>query len=201
MHKYPNFDPSAGNLTYIVQKDYIQSKIKTKKLDANAFENKDIISLIASNDPTKPIYFWQLYSILGEAPIHTLIHIFYENIFKDPNDWFREEFEDLGTIEYHVNGQKKFWIDVMAGGVKYIGGLKKLNLRHKLVKNIMTQEGANLWMNNMKKTLNDERVFFSDDTRVIPCILDFLNFFMERYSVEFDFNFYQYIDFKLVSKI
>ena len=46
MHKYPNFDPSAGNLTYIVQKDYIQSKIKTKKLDANAFENKDIISLI-----------------------------------------------------------------------------------------------------------------------------------------------------------
>ena len=37
-----------------------------------ALENKEITSLIASNNITKPLYFWQLYSILGETYIKKL---------------------------------------------------------------------------------------------------------------------------------
>ena len=54
---YPNFNPKPGNLTYEIQTDYITSKIRDKSLSLNAFENKKITSLIASNNPSDPIFF------------------------------------------------------------------------------------------------------------------------------------------------
>ena len=54
---YPNFIPSVGNLTLQIQTDYITSKIRDKSLCVNAFENKQITSLIASNNPSDPIFF------------------------------------------------------------------------------------------------------------------------------------------------
>jgi len=189
---YPNFEPKLGNLTELIKREYITEKIKTKAMTEDALHDKQINSLIASNDINKKIFFWQLYSIIGEDSIHILIKNFYERIFKDSSaPWFRDEFLDLGSLEYHIRGQKKFWLDVMGGGPHYWGGLKKLNIRHKLVKNIMTIAGAQRWMMHMRASLLEVKLIFEHDKRIIPCINDFLIFFMKKYSVEFDFNIFE----------
>lgn len=201
MFNYPNFNPSFGTLTEFIRDSYIKTQICNKVLPPNALTDPKITSLIASNDPSEPIYFWQLYSILGESPVHTLISVFYEKVFQEPETWFSDEFKELGTLDYHVRGQKRFWLDVMGGGVEYVGELKRLNLRHKLVKNIMTQDGARLWMKNMKKAFKDPRTHLTNDMRVVYCMNDFLNFFMEQYAVEFDFNFCDPINLRPYSKL
>ena len=105
--------------------------------------------------------------------------------------WFKEEFEDLGPLEHHINRQTEFWLDVMGGGPVYNGNLFKLNKKHKLVKNIMTEKGANKWMHYMIHAINVVKEDLCVDRRIIPCLIDFLNFFMLKYAHEFDFNFYE----------
>ena len=188
---YPNFVPNYGNLTEKIMKEFILNFYHKQTL-----ENKEITSLIASNDLTKPLYFWQLYSILGENYIEDLIRLFYTNLFKDTkNKWFTDEFIEIGSIEYHVRGQKKFWLDIMGGGEYYTGGEKKLHNYHKLVKNIMTNEGARIWLKHMNDAL-DEMVY-NDDVRVRKCIDVFLNYFMTKYAIEFAFNFFSSMKTKL----
>ena len=190
-YRYPNFKPELGNLTNKFRKEYIEEQIKSNYLPLNAFENKQIMSLVASTNKADKVYFWQLYSIIGQDPLHILIKTFYENIFDDnKHSWFKDEFAEIGDVEYHVKGQKNFWLDVMGGGKLYTGGEKKLNFKHKLVEDIMTSKGAELWMNYMKITLDEVKYHFIHDNRIIPCIDLFLKFFMKKYSVEFDFNIY-----------
>ena len=181
---YPNYVPNYGNLTEKIMKEFILNYYHKE-----ALENKEITSLIASNNITKPLYFWQLYSILGETYIENLIRLFYTKLFKDnKNKWFSDEFIEIGSIEYHVKGQKKFWLDIMGGGEYYTGGEKKLHNYHKLVKNIMTNEGANLWMKHMNDALDE--MTYNKDVRVRKCIDVFLKYFMTKYAIEFDFNFF-----------
>lgn len=188
---YPNYIPNYGNLTEKIMKEFILNYYHKEVLD-----NKEITSLIATNDITKPLYFWQLYSILGEVYIEDLIRLFYTKLFKDnKNKWFSNEFIEIGSIEYHVKGQKKFWLDIMGGGEYYTGGEKKLYNYHKLVKNIMTSEGANLWMNHMNDALDE--MTYNEDVRVRKCIDVFLKYFMTKYAIEFDFNFFSIMKTKL----
>ena len=188
---YPRFVPNYGNLTNKIMKEFLLTYYSVDILD-----NDNIISLIASNDKTMPLYFWQLYSILGENNIEDLIRQFYTNIFNDKkNKWFSDEFIEIGSIEYHVKGQKKFWLDIMGGGEYYTGGEKKLHNYHKLVKNIMTHKGANVWMYHMNKSL--DKMEYNKDNRVRKCIDVFLNHFMIKYAIEFDFNFYSILKTKL----
>jgi len=192
--KYTKYIPSLGNLTDKIRYEYIMTGISLKKLPSDALDNNKITSLVASDDPNDEIFFWQLYSILGEEPIHKLIHRFYTNIFNDDDEvWFRDEFIDGGNIDYHVKGQKKFWLDIMGGGPHYKGGELKLNLKHKLVRNIMNLDGANRWMYHMIKTLKELKYHKIKDKRIINCIKNFLYFFMRKYSVEFDFNFFEFV--------
>lgn len=190
-YRYPNFTPELGNLTNKFRKEYILEQINLNILPENSFENKQIMGLVASTNKNDKVYFWQLYSIIGQDPLHILIKTFYENIFEDDtNEWFRGEFADIGDVDYHIKGQKNFWLDVMGGGKLYTGGEKKLHLKHKMVKDIMTTKGGELWMNYMKITLNEVKFHFMHDIRIIPCIDSFLKFFMKKYAFEFDFNIY-----------
>tara|TARA_B000000565_G_scaffold32641_1_gene21814 strand:+ start:432 stop:1010 length:579 start_codon:yes stop_codon:yes gene_type:complete len=190
-YDYPNFVPNYGNLTEKIMKQYLLTYYYKDIL-----ENKDITSLIASNDKTKPLYFWQLYSVLGDKYIENLIRLFYTKLFNDTkNKWFSDEFIEIGSIEYHVKGQKKFWLDIMGGGEYYTGGEKKLHNYHKLVKNIMTSEGAKVWMQHMNSALDDME--YNNDKRVRKCIDVFLNHFMIKYAIEFDFNFFTILKSKL----
>ena len=180
--------PELGFLKKKVRNEYLTDLIKNDKFD---FDKLDIaMSLYACNDKNERIYFWQLYSILGEKPVIYLIAKFYENIFNDDGaEWFRNEFIELGDIAYHVKGQSNFWLDVMGGGQRYIRGEKMVYKKHKLVKNIMTREGGERWMYNMEKTLN-EIVLTPEfqDKRILVCIYDFLEYYMNKYAMEFDFN-------------
>ena len=188
---YPNYVPNYGNLTEKIMKEFILNYYHKQTL-----ENKEITSLIASNDITKPLYFWQLYSILGEVYIEDLIRLFYTKLFNDnKNKWFSDEFIEIGSIEYHVRGQKKFWLDIMGGGEYYTGGEKKLHNYHKLVKNIMTTDGASIWMKHMNNAL--EEMKYNDDVRVGKCMDVFLKYFMTKYAIEFDFNFFSIMKTKL----
>jgi hypothetical protein len=55
----------------------------------------------------------------------------------------------------------------------------------------MTQQGANLWMKHMINSLYEVNLCQSKDKRIIPCISDFLYYFMNKYAKEFDFNIYE----------
>lgn len=210
------YRPLAGNLTNKIKYEYLDLCVKQKKLSpeiynntkvkkiiykdyyireqetSKIFENNEITGLYASKDLSKTLYFWQIYSIIGPEPIRKLITIFYTNIFESTTDlWFKEEFEDLGPLKHHIDRQSEFWLDIMGGGPLYKANMKKLHLKHKLVKNIMTEKGAKLWMHHMINAINTIKEELSVDRRIIPCLIDFLNFFMIKYAHEFDFNFYE----------
>lgn len=186
------YKPIVGNLTNKIRYEYLDTHIKKNNLLPNLFENTEITGLYANIDLNKPLYFWQIYSITGSEPIRKLITVFYTSIFNSTTDlWFKEEFEDLGPLEHHINRQTEFWLDVMGGGPVYNGNLFKLNKKHKLVKNIMTEKGANKWMHYMIHAINIVKEDLCVDRRIIPCLIDFLNFFMLKYAHEFDFNFYE----------
>lgn len=190
--------PKLGILTDIIIKEYILYLNNKNLVLNNSVNYLEITSLYANDDINKPLYFWQLYNILGKEIIIKLITIFYTKIFNDTNFlWFKEEFEDLGNLQYHINGQTNFWLDIMGGGPYYNGGLKKLNNKHKLVKNIMTKKGADLWMYYMIESLKEIKNDISFDSRILICLVDFLYFFMMKYGYEFDFNFTDFRNSKL----
>lgn len=189
---YPNFEPEFGNLTQKIRDEYIEDNIQNNSMPRESKEIKKITSLIASNNSSDKLYFWQLYSILGELPIKNLITVFYKRVLNDSkNPWFRDEFIEIGNLEYHVKGQMNFWIDIMGGGKKYYKTERVLYLKHQQVNEIMTQRGADLWMKHMVNSLYEVNLCRSDDKRIIPCISDFLYYFMNKYAKEFDFNIYE----------
>lgn len=175
--------PEYGNMTIALRDQYLHYK--------SIEPNGKILSLTASDDSNDPLYFWQLYSVLGDKPLELLVTRFYENVFQDDCEWFRDAFVQTGDIHYHIKGQCNFWLDVMGKGPMYKGGYGKLRLKHKLVEHVMTEKGSQRWMFHMKNTIQELKPKFQYDRRILPCIHDFLDFFMKKYSVEFDFNFYE----------
>ena len=173
-----------GFMTRELQHEYIVAKVPLEKHSDHA-----ILTLNGNENITDKLYFWQLYSILGEAKIRQFITEFYTNLFDEgENIQFIKTFKDLGSIEHHISGQTNFWLDAMGGGKKYAGGKFRLQRHHDLAKNIMNAKGAVSWLGHMRHTLNTTLVDFTDDPRVKPCILDFLNHFLEKYGEQYGFT-------------
>ena len=84
---YPNYAPQHGYMSEIVQRKYITSAIEKKVLPSDAHRMRQIVSLTASNDATKPIQFWQLYSVLGQARMVRIVASFYKRVYDDEK-WF-----------------------------------------------------------------------------------------------------------------
>ena len=176
------YDSSEGYITALVRDDYITSRIK-KECDISNID-RSLVPQINANR----LYFWQLFSILGKEKILQIVTTFYENVFTDSEEWFREAFEESGDIHYHIKGQSYFWYDVMGGGKYYRGGKKLVQLKHSGVSEVMNSRGGERWMWHMYNSLKTNYTLISEDPRVIPCMLDFLQYFMDEYSVAFDFN-------------
>ena len=174
------FDAVEGGLTSFIRNLYMTS-MSIDFSDANA------VSVTASTDPDEPIYFWQLYSVMGEKRMRDLIHRFYELVLKDNTD-FGRAFVELGDLEHHVSRQLSFWMDVTGGGKTYKGGLKRLEMKHRLSRELMHESGSRRWMYHFVRALRRSDLGY-EPVRVLTCVVDFLCFFMHRYSVEFDFNF------------
>ena len=185
---YPKYPTRHGYMSEKIQRDYITSAIAKEILPTDAHRVAQIVSLNASNDVTKPVQFWQLYSVLGQDRIVDIVGNFYERVFAD-EDWFTSVFARVGGIGHHVNTQASMWIDVMGGGPYYHGAEFRLNFHHTHnAIQLMNEKGAERWSRLMIETLDSSAQHMTEDPRIRPSINTFLTHFMSKYSQEFAFE-------------
>ena len=185
---YPNYPTRHGYMSEKIQRDYISSAVEKDVLPKDADRMEQIVSLDASNDRTKPIQFWQLYSVLGQDPIVEIVRNFYDRVFAD-EDWFTSVFARVGGIDHHLVTQASMWIDVMGGGPYYHGAEFRLNFHHTHnAMQLMNDKGAQRLSQLMIDTLDGSTQHMTNDPRIRPSINTFLTHFMGKYSQEFAFE-------------
>ena len=185
---YPNFPTGNGYFTETTKNNYINAAVENQTLPINAHRIPHIVSLSAPNDITKPIQFWQLYSVLGQDRLVDIVRNFYERVFKD-EDWFLSVFERVGGLNHHINTQASMWLDVMGAGPYYHGADFRLNFHH--THNaiaLMNEKGAKRWVKLMVETLDASEHHMASDARIRPSINTFLTHFMGKYAAEFKFK-------------
>ena len=185
--------PKCGYATSDTYREYlrfVEGNDGGKYDDEHATISK---SLVADPDRTKPLYIWQLYSILGKQPIVDIVTDFYARIYDDHNnEWFRDVFAQISGKHHHIMTQAAYWIDAMGGGRVYHGGNYRLNFHHTYNANdIMTAKGAKVWMSHMTNAINSYDFVASghDDPRIKPTIVTFLKMKMMKYSNEHNWEF------------
>lgn len=176
-----------GYMTKDAQRAYITAAVDKGLLPKDAQRMAGIVSLKASNDPDKPIQFWQLFSVLGEEPIVRIVQDFYQRVFND-EPWFVSVFEAVGHLGHHINTQASMWADVMGGGPYYHGADFRLNFHHTHnAMALMNAKGAERWIALMNQTLDATQHLMTDDPRVRIAINTFLAHFMAKYEADFAF--------------
>jgi len=150
-------------------------------------------SLQANLDPDEPLYFWQLYSLLGRDKIVGIVQAFYKRVYADDDEqWLRAAFVSIRpSMNHHVETQASFWIDAFGGGRQYHGAEHRLAFHHsqKEVLAVMNADGARRWMHHMALTLNEDIDFSQEDPRVKPCLVDFLETRMRKYALAHGWEF------------
>jgi len=185
---YPNYHADEGYMTSAIRNRYIERASKDAILPVNAHRMADVITLNAPNDENKPIQFWQLYSVLGIDRISQIVSNFYDKVFEQEH-WFVSVFQRVGSKQTHIRAQAAMWVDVMGGGHQYRGGEFRLNFHHTHnAMELMTQQGARLWVELMNETLNDPNLDLTSDPRVRTSVNTFLAFFMAKYAEDFSFD-------------
>ena len=182
---YPAYTPSHGYMTEKIQRAYIAAAIKDKTLPDNAHRIPDIVTLDASVNPSKPIQFWQLYSVLGQKRIVRIVQNFYRRVYRD-EPWFRSVFARIGDTSHHVRTQSAMWLDVMGGGFKYHGAEFRLHFHHQHnAIELMNKKGAERWIKLMVQTLDDTAEYMTDDPRIRVSLNTFLAYFTTKYAADF----------------
>lgn len=184
------FVATPGNLTRLIRDDYLDRKRQDGLMTDEVAALPQTLSFQATWDVSSPLYFWQLYSLVGRGLFQRLILIFYESILGDDEaPWFRDVFAEFGDAEYHTRGQLRFWLDAFAGGEIYRAGMAGLHIHHRMAVEIMTERGAQRWMHHMRIAVNRFRdEFDAIDPRIVACLDDFLAFAMDVYGAQFDFH-------------
>lgn len=184
----PKYPTRHGYMSEKIQLDYIAVATEKKLLPLDAHRMPEIVSLTAPGDVSKPIQFWQLYSVLGQDPIVGIVQGFYERVFAD-EEWFTSVFARVGGLGHHINTQASMWIDVMGGGPYYHGAEFRLNFHHTHnAMQLMNEKGAERWSQLMLDTLDASADLMTHDPRVRTSINTFLSHFMTKYSEEFAFE-------------
>jgi truncated hemoglobin YjbI len=175
-------------MTEKIRHNYIEAAVANNVLPSKAHRMPQIISLSASNDITKPIQFWQLYSVLGRDRIVSIVKNFYERVFDD-EDWFRTVFVRVGSLNHHINTQSLMWLDVMGAGPTYHGGEFRLSFHHSHnAIQLMNERGVKRWVKLMVEALDDSANHMTNDIRVRPSINTFLTHFLGKFADEFNFS-------------
>ncbi len=175
-------------MTAKTRSDYIAHAVQRKILPADAHRMAQIVSLEASNDRSRPIQFWQLYSVIGPDRIIAIVSDFYRRVFADEG-WFTSVFARVGPLQHHVATQAAMWIDVMGGGPAYHGADFRLSFHHTHnAIQLMNDKGAERWTSLMLDTLEASSEHMTDDPRVRPALNSFLTHFMGKYAQEFGFE-------------
>mmetsp|Transcript_11398 Transcript_11398/g.13783 ORF Transcript_11398/g.13783 Transcript_11398/m.13783 type:complete len:241 (+) Transcript_11398:81-803(+) len=181
------FSPCRGYATLDSRSEYLLHK----GIDDSDAAGDISQSLTADTDVTKALYFWQLYSLIGDKPIIAIVEKFYERVYADTEDTkFRHAFTRLASMDHHIATQAAFWIDAMGGGRVYHGGRYRLEFHHRHnAREVMNAAGAKRWMYHMRKALDDYDFTQLNDPRIKTCILEFLKSKMMTYAYEFGWNF------------
>jgi len=145
-------------------------------------------NLRADPDTSKPLYFWQLYSVLGTDRIIKVVENLYTSIANDEEEpWLPHAFTRLCDWEHHIQTQAGFWLDAMGRGKCYHGGEYRLHFHHHHnAGHVMTQVGAARWMHHMRHALDISDL--GSDPRVRGTIEEFLRTRMEKYAEQFSFE-------------
>jgi len=184
----PKFPTRHGYMSEKTQQAFIEAAIEKDLLPVDAYRMAEVVSLTAPGDRTKPIQFWQLFSVLGQEPIVGIVQRFYERVFKD-EPWFTSVFEQVGPLNHHIRTQASMWVDVMGGGPYYHGGEFRLSFHHTHnAMALMNDKGAERWVTLMRETLDTSTDLMTDDPRVRISINTFLTHFMSKYADEFAFE-------------
>jgi len=184
----PKYPTRHGYMSEKIQRDYITSAVSKGLLPPEAHRMAEVVTLTAPTDMSKPIQFWQLYSVLGQDPIVGIVQNFYRRVFAD-EAWFTSVFERVGGIGHHINTQASMWIDVMGGGPYYHGAEFRLNFHHTHnAIQLMNDKGAERWSRLMLATLDASSGLLTGDPRVRTSINTFLAHFMTKYADEFAFE-------------
>lgn len=184
----PKYPTRHGYMSERIQQAYIKVAMDKGLLPAEAYRMAEVVSMTAPGDTSKPIQFWQLYSVLGQDAIVGIVGRFYERVFAD-EPWFTSVFERVGGLRHHVATQASMWIDVMGGGPYYHGAEYRLSFHHTHnAMALMNDKGAERWVSLMRDTLDASVDLMSDDPRVRISLNTFLAFFMTKYAEEFAFE-------------
>jgi truncated hemoglobin YjbI len=181
-HSSCGYTTTNGRLEYLTARGITSSQDKKR------------ISESLSADPNMecPLYYWQLYSIMGTERILELVTTFYELVYADTQEpWFRTAFARLSEKEHHIQTQAAYWIDAMGGGKYYHGGEYRLNFHHTHnAESVMTARGATRWMYHMRCALTQHAIALNNlDRRIIPALLDFLKVKMFKYASQHGWDF------------
>jgi truncated hemoglobin YjbI len=189
------FEAKLGFSTKETRQEYLDLIAEKKKMDDDQAgpSEETIESLTADLDTTKPLYYWQLYSILGKDPIIDCVTTFYSLIWADDDTdagaGFKAAFANVCEIDMHVKAQSAYWIDSFGGGRVYWGGHSRLGFHHysRYAEPVMNAAGATRWMKHMRHALSsyDFATNGYTDPRVIPCLVDFLHAKMRTYALDF----------------
>mmetsp|Transcript_18347 Transcript_18347/g.30820 ORF Transcript_18347/g.30820 Transcript_18347/m.30820 type:complete len:244 (+) Transcript_18347:193-924(+) len=144
--------------------------------------------LEADPDIAKPLYFWQLVSLIGTELMFDIVNKFYTRVYEDIEDpTFVAAFTRVAKKEHHIETQIQLWVDAMGAGKFYHGGASRLDFHHKNnASQVLNHCGAVRWMGHMRDTF--EETNFGEDPRVKVAMMDFLFVMMEHYKHDFKFN-------------
>lgn len=186
-----------------VRHRFIDYAVRQRLMPDVAPRMPDVVSLVASDDTNKPVHFWQLYSILGDRPVLTIVTRFYTLVYEDSTvtPFFRDSFARISSKEHHINTQAAMWLDCLGRGKVYHGGSYRLSFHHtQNAKQIMTSEGGREWVSIMTRVLDEAcaqpggalvRHFGGDMAQVarVRCSLNtFLGWFLDDYAQQFNFD-------------
>lgn len=165
------FEPHRGYTTEETRREYL----RIKGLDEDCVD----LTLEAEKDPSKPLYYWQLYSLLGTRPIYDICATFYKVLYEDDAaQWFKEVFVDAAPQQHHINAQAAYWVDAFGGGRRYHGGNGRLTWHHMYnAGSIMNAKGTNAPTERGSSSSHTDVIhnrsitFFQDLFLTFPCIL------------------------------
>jgi hypothetical protein len=73
--------------------------------------------LEADPDIAKPLYFWQLVSLIGTELMFDIVNKFYTRVYEDREDpTFVAAFTRIAKKEHHIETQIQLWVDAMGAG-------------------------------------------------------------------------------------
>lgn len=178
-------------MTRKIQQQFLEKQIELGRMGPEVLDDEKVTSLEASEDLSDPLFFWQIYSLTGRAPVKAVAEAFYDRVFEDEEEWFREVFAKLSAKSYHITAQMMMYVDCFGGGRLYWGGEDRADMHHgeTAARAIMTQKAAERWNVHMNGALEQETpALDAIDPRIRVALNTFLSFFFDKYASKFEFD-------------